>query len=71
MYEFWWVGTSIYGLAVLISNLKMVIMSNTWNLAHIIGILGSLLVYLFTLLVVMTWERSALWNIVQVYFVKF
>ncbi|CAD8078815.1 unnamed protein product [Paramecium primaurelia] len=49
--SFWYTGTVIFWLAILISNLRIVIISNTWTIAHLFFLLGMIVMFLFTLLI--------------------
>jgi hypothetical protein len=65
--DFWAEGTTIFGLAVLISSFKMVLLSSTWNIVGTVALAGGLIVYLITLLVSMTITTGSLYNIVTMY----
>ncbi|CAD8175781.1 unnamed protein product [Paramecium pentaurelia] len=49
--SFWYTGTVIFWLAILISNLRIVIISNTWTIAHLFFLLGMIVMFIFTLLI--------------------
>jgi hypothetical protein len=53
-FSFWWTGTSIFGLTVLISNFKTVQIASSYNIAQVVALTFSLLVYFITLLIAMT-----------------
>jgi hypothetical protein len=57
-FSFWWTGTAIFGMAVVITNLKMIQMSNTWNVVGVFFLLGSMVTYLITLLIAMKFNTS-------------
>ena len=59
--EFWETGTMIFGLCVVIANLKIFSFSHTHNVLSGSMITGSLLTYLFSLLIVNTYENSFLY----------
>jgi hypothetical protein len=46
----YWTGTAVFGMAVLIANLKIAIIASSWNIAFTFFFFGGLLVYLITLL---------------------
>ncbi|CAD8171215.1 unnamed protein product [Paramecium octaurelia] len=47
----WYTGTVTFWLAILISNLRIVIISNTWSPAHIFFLFGMIAMFFFTLLI--------------------
>ncbi|CAD8093418.1 unnamed protein product [Paramecium sonneborni] len=49
--SFWYTGTVIFWLTILISNLRIVIISNTWSISHIFFLLGMIVMFFFTLLI--------------------
>jgi Zn-dependent protease with chaperone function len=63
-FSFWWTGTSIFGMTVVITNLKMLLISNTWNIVGVFFLVGSLIVYLITLFIVMMSKTSHLFSVV-------
>jgi len=50
--DFWYFGTTLFGLALLIVGIKLVTIINTWNLALLICFLFSYLTYICTLLII-------------------
>lgn len=48
-FTFWWTGTLIFGLTIVVANLKIIIISNTWTIAHGFFFLGMFVMYLITL----------------------
>jgi hypothetical protein len=65
--DFWGLGTSVFGSAVVTSCLKILLISNTWTPAWIFFFLGSPFIYMLTLLVVMSQPTSSSWDIVAMY----
>jgi phospholipid-transporting ATPase len=48
----WANGTMVFGMVVVISNFKIAIFSNTFSIMTVVGLLGSLLTYLISWLIV-------------------
>lgn len=62
---FWWTGTAVFGMTVVVSNNKIALMSNNWSIAEIFFYVGSMLMYLIILIVVMLIPTSNLYDIVS------
>ena len=58
------IGMMVYGMCVVVTNLKVIIFSNTFTFGSIIIILLSILLYLFSLLVIDKIVISDFFNII-------